>query len=126
MIINTPQLRNLLGSIQTFQASGVELRSEHYVALGCDLSDLASLETLLKEEMDSSTSLILCVAEVSVTYMNVDAADALIKWAACLDDGTLYDKRLAILVILMPGCQCNFVSSNSICQLVRSILLRVK
>ena len=99
VIANAPQLRGLLGSFQVLnESSGVSLRSEHYTSIGCDLSDLVSLETLLQEELDASTSLILCVAEVSVTYMNVDSADALIKWAADYDDGISSIKRLAVPV----------------------------
>lgn len=83
IIVNTPQLRNLLGSHQTVEDySGTHLRSKHYSALGCDLTDIPKLEALLTNEMDFSRSLILCVAEVSITYMDVEAADSLIHWAA--------------------------------------------
>ncbi len=90
IIVNTPPLRNLLGLPQSLEnRSGIHLRSEHYSALGCDLTDIPKLEALLSKEMDFSNSLILCVAEVSMTYMDVKAADSLIRWAANLNDSML-------------------------------------
>lgn len=88
IIVNAPQLRNLLGPYQTAEdCSGIHLRSEHYLALGCDLTDIPKLEALLTNEMDFSGSSILCLAEVSMTYMNVEAADSLIHWAANHNNG---------------------------------------
>lgn len=67
----------------------VYVRSDQYMAVGCDLKDLKTLEQVLRTEFDASTTSILFVAEVSVTYMPVTDADALIRWASTLDDGTL-------------------------------------
>ena len=63
------------------QSGATYLRSPHYLALGCDLADIKSLNQHLTSEIDLATCLVLCVAEVSVTYMNTEAADALISWA---------------------------------------------
>ncbi|KAL6719341.1 tRNA methyltransferase ppm2 [Lecanora helva] len=83
MIENTSQLRSMLGPLELPEkANGTYLRSQHYCAIGCDLRDLVKLEELLACELNGSQSLILCTAEVSVTYMNFEAADALIRWAA--------------------------------------------
>jgi tRNA wybutosine-synthesizing protein 4 len=65
----------------------VYLRSDQYMALGCDLRDLATLERVLGDEFDLASSSILFVAEVSVTYMPVPEADALIRWTSTLPDG---------------------------------------
>ena len=65
----------------------VYARSDQYMALGCDLRDLATLERTLKDEFDLASASILFVAEVSVTYMPVPDADALIRWASTLPDG---------------------------------------
>ena len=93
VIASTSQLRELLGPFdRSTEATGIYLRSKHYSALGCDLIDLARLEELLAGEIDVSSSLILCTAEVSVTYMNPDAADALIQWAAHFKDSRLNPK----------------------------------
>ena len=90
VIVNTPHLRDIIGhSDWPDGTSCTEIRSRNYAALGCDLVDLGRLERLLANEIDTSNSLILCTAEVSVTYMNVEAADALIQWAAHYDDSTL-------------------------------------
>lgn len=82
MIVSTPQLRELLGHCQApTDQDDVHLASAHYYALGCDLADTRRLDELLSNIIDVSSCLILCTAEVSVTYMNVTAADALIRWA---------------------------------------------
>lgn len=83
VIINTPQLRELIDPLERSSSpGGLAIRSENYLALGCDLGDSSRLDELLAESIDRSRSLILCIAEVSMTYMDVKAADALIKWAA--------------------------------------------
>jgi tRNA wybutosine-synthesizing protein 4 len=66
-------------------------RSDRYMALGCDLRDLVALEQTLNEEFDLKNTSILFVAEVSITYMPVSDADALIRWASTLPDGELSD-----------------------------------
>jgi tRNA wybutosine-synthesizing protein 4 len=65
----------------------VYLRSDGYMALGCDLKDIGTLERLLRAEFDIPSASVLFVAEVSVTYMPVKDADALIQWASTLEDG---------------------------------------
>ena len=88
VIINTPQLRELIDPLERPSSPGeLAIRSENYLALGCDLGDISRLEELLAESIDGSRSLILCIAEVSMTYMDVKAADALIKWAAQYNNG---------------------------------------
>ena len=83
VIITTPQLRELIDPLERPSSPGVlAIRSENYLALGCDLGDISKIDDLLAESIDRSRSLILCIAEVSMTYMDVKAADALIEWAA--------------------------------------------
>lgn len=89
MIVNTQQLRDVLGHIDlTTSAEAVRLRSGSYSAIGCDLGDTGKLHEVLQNEFDLRSCQVLCIAEVSVTYMEVQAADALISWAACLRDGS--------------------------------------
>lgn len=64
-------------------------RGKHYMALGCDLADVAKLSEALESELNLASSLILCVAEVSVTYMDVAAADSLIRWTSRYNDSML-------------------------------------
>lgn len=59
------------------------------MALGCDLADINKLSEFLENETDLESSLILCIAEVSVTYMDVAAADSLIRWASRYNDSML-------------------------------------
>jgi hypothetical protein len=65
----------------------VYLRSEQYMAIGCDLRQLDDLERTLRAELDVPGSSVLFVAEVSATYMPVADSDALIRWASTLEDG---------------------------------------
>jgi tRNA wybutosine-synthesizing protein 4 len=65
----------------------VYLRSEQYMAIGCDLRQLDVLEKTLRAELDIPGSSVLFVAEVSATYMPVADSDALIRWAGTLEDG---------------------------------------
>ncbi|KAF2855838.1 Clavaminate synthase-like protein [Plenodomus tracheiphilus IPT5] len=75
----------------------VYLRSDQYIAIGCDLKDLNTLERVLRAEFDASETSYLFVAEVSVTYMPVKDANALISWASTLDDA-----RFCILEQYLP------------------------
>ena len=63
------------------------LRSDQYMALGCDLRDLVRLSACLDREIDRANCMVLFVAEVSLTYMNVASSDALIRWTADFGDG---------------------------------------
>jgi hypothetical protein len=65
----------------------VYVRSEQYMAIGCDLRELDTLERILRAELDIPLSSVLFVAEVSATYMPVADSDALIRWASTLEDG---------------------------------------
>ena len=89
VICSTSLLRDLLGPHdRTCEPSGVILRSKHYLAIGCDLADITRLEMLLASEVQMSNCLVLCTAEVSIAYMETNAADALIRWAGLHDDST--------------------------------------
>jgi len=61
-------------------------KTERYVAIGCDLRQLAALKEALIREVDILNCAVLFVAEVSITYMEVEAADAVIRWAAEFDN----------------------------------------
>jgi len=86
-IRSNPQLRDLLTRI-IHGDTGIRLQSEQYYAVGCDLADIAGLDELLKNEIDLSQCLVLCIAEVSITYMSIEAANNIICWAALQNDGT--------------------------------------
>jgi len=91
IIRNTPKMRDLL-SINTDmpQEKGIMLDSEEYVAVGCDLRNPRRLERLLRSVVDLDDCLVLCVAEVSITYMAAEDSDALIAWTSTLSPGKTY------------------------------------
>ena len=65
------------------------LRSQNYTAIGCDLRDSSKLvEILEREELARTESSVMFIAEVSLTYMDVEASNKLIEWSATLPDGT--------------------------------------
>lgn len=90
IILNTPKMRELL-SLTTDQPSekGVILDSDEYTALGCDLRNLRRLERLVSSVVDIDQCLVLCIAEVSITYMAPEDSDALIAWTTTLSPGIL-------------------------------------
>ena len=85
VIKESPQLVELIGNIESCgHLDGIHLQSSHYVALGCDLVQPLVLEQLLRRCTSITECTILFVAEVSMTYMDVIAADALLKWASTM------------------------------------------
>jgi hypothetical protein len=99
----------------------VYLRSDQYIALGCDLRDLSALERTLRAELDVPSSSVLFIAEVSATYMPVADSDALIRWASTLEDGMYIDPARNNL-----GSHEQLASaySSSICRRGQTIPLR--
>ncbi|KAF2121476.1 hypothetical protein BDV96DRAFT_564320 [Lophiotrema nucula] len=75
----------------------VYLRSQRYVAIGCDLRDLKTLGEVLDNELDISNASVLFVSEVAITYMPVTDSDALIRWA-----GTLKNAHFCLLEQYLP------------------------
>lgn len=88
IIERTDSLRQLLTNVRISDSGEtVAIRSDHYMAVGCDLRDVEKLQRALAEEFDLEKRMVLCTAEVSVTYMDVHAADALIRWASTIGNG---------------------------------------
>lgn len=77
--------------LRSSEQPAVYLRSDRYMALGCDLRDIHVLERTLRAELDIPRSSLLFVAEVSATYMPVVDSDTLIRWASTIEDGTSID-----------------------------------
>lgn len=84
VIFQTPQLRDLLNAPVPIggRDAAPPAVENRYLALGCDLADIERLEKILNDNIDIQSCSILCVAEVSITYMDVGAADSLIRWAS--------------------------------------------
>ena len=90
----TEELKSILGDIKVYpDPNPVLLRASHYVAVGCDLKNLKKLEEALKEVLGPSPVSVLCIAEVSLTYMDVQSADALISWFPTLGKGSHLNTR---------------------------------
>lgn len=95
MVLDQAEMKDLIGEPNeqapylhsTVDKSPILIRSNRYVGVGCDLRHIARLDKTLEEELQIRSCLVLCSAEVSITYMDVDAADALITWAAQYHDG---------------------------------------
>jgi tRNA wybutosine-synthesizing protein 4 len=83
-VLSTPQLVEPLANIETFDTGTVILKSDNYAQIGCDLRQLDAVRIALSEIVDISACSFLFVAEVSITYMETEAADALIQWASGL------------------------------------------
>lgn len=102
VVFNKSLLRDALLKTGLRPAEGpVRIRSDQYMAIGCDLRNLDLLERTLRAELDISASSILFVAEVSVTYMPLTDANKLIQWANTFENGeSLYLVSLLRVLIL--------------------------
>jgi len=60
--------------------------SDQYVQIGCDLRQLETLRKALESVVDVEDCSFLFVAEVSITYMETEGADGVIKWASSLGE----------------------------------------
>ena len=81
VIRNTPQLSELLKKERPLHNTNVLLDTDQYIAVACDLQDLNHLktvDTILRREKCS----VLFIAEVSMTYMEPQHADAVMQWAS--------------------------------------------
>lgn len=87
VVRSAAELNEMLADLTFPESGNVLLRSDRYLQVGCDLRELSELSAVLASAVDMEKCLILCTAEVSITYMNVEAADALVKWASKLPDG---------------------------------------
>ena len=87
LIDATPEMNGLLNSRTPPKDGFTVLDSDEYIAVGCDLRDIPGLDSSIGTLTKQDECLVLCVAEVSVIYMNADSADALIEWAAHLSSG---------------------------------------
>lgn len=84
IVLETPQLKELLGpsyEVSQSDQDPVLIKSDKYCQLGCDLRELEALRKVLETLVNLSDCSVLFVAEVSVTYMDTESADNLLRWA---------------------------------------------
>ncbi|KAK9457280.1 S-adenosyl-L-methionine-dependent methyltransferase [Dipodascopsis uninucleata] len=100
MILDSKELVSLISPLREPQDSAVKLASDNYYVVACDLSKITELSAALKSHsiLDPDCD-VLFIAEVSLTYMNVDAADNVIKYAASIGKSM---SRFVLLEQIVP------------------------
>ncbi|KAG8627900.1 hypothetical protein KVT40_003773 [Elsinoe batatas] len=85
---NQPILDVLPGITYGNQIDPLLASAAKYKAVGCDLKNVANLDSSLRQlfDIESCSIAFLFVAEVSVAYMEKPAANAVLSWAAKLPD----------------------------------------
>lgn len=89
-VLSTPEL---IGPFTGVKEAGtltkpVVFESDQYVQIGCDLRDLKTLEQGLASVVgDFAECEFIFVAEVSITYMETEGADEVIRWASTVGNG---------------------------------------
>ena len=87
-IRRTKEITDLLEGVEFLSdEDAVQIRSEHYTAIGCDLKNLKKLDDTLRNEILPAECSVLFLAEVSLTYMDVVSANAVVDWASKLRSG---------------------------------------
>jgi len=76
----------MLTNVDSSANEDIIFLSDQYIQLGCDLRNIEHLHQTLASVIDIENSSILFTAEVSITYMTLEASDSLIKWASTLPD----------------------------------------
>ncbi|CAJ2510687.1 Uu.00g063120.m01.CDS01 [Anthostomella pinea] len=85
IIEDTPELNSLLTGLRDDVANkNVLLQSDQYFQVGCDLRDLAGIQKAMLTFLDTPACTFMFVAEVSITYMETEGADSVIRWASTL------------------------------------------
>lgn len=88
MIRDCKELNELIPDVSFLaDAERVLIRGSQYMGIGCDLTEVEKLESALEAEINFDQYSIFCFAEVSLTYMETRAANAVLSWASKLSDG---------------------------------------
>ncbi|KAI1499454.1 leucine carboxyl methyltransferase [Biscogniauxia marginata] len=83
-VIETNELISPLTGLRASTVHPILIQTDQYVQIGCDLRDLNSLEEALSTFLHIPDCIFMFVAEVSITYMETESADAVIRWAGAL------------------------------------------
>lgn len=87
-IQRTSEISDLLDNVEFFpDDKAIQIHSDHYLAIGCDLKNVKKLDETLRNEVLPADCSVLYLAEVSLTYMDVDSANAVVNWASKLSAG---------------------------------------
>ncbi|KAK4120771.1 LCM-domain-containing protein [Parathielavia appendiculata] len=99
-VLGTPELLGMLTGLREKEGlvRPVVLESDRYVQIGCDLRDLGTLQAGLAAAVgDFAECEFIFVAEVSITYMETEGADAVIRWAS-----TVGNAEFVLLEQILP------------------------
>lgn len=89
-IKRTAEITQVLKDVEFLSdESAVQIRSAQYLGIGCDLKNLKKLDDVLRTEVLPAECSVLFLAEVSLTYMDVKSANAVVEWASKLNNGTV-------------------------------------
>ncbi|KAL2179972.1 uncharacterized protein P884DRAFT_193960 [Thermothelomyces heterothallicus CBS 202.75] len=109
-VLGTPELLRAFTGVKEASAviAPIAFESEQYVQIGCDLRDLGTLQKGLEAAIgDLSECDFIFVAEVSITYMEREGADEVIRWAS-----TVGNAEFVLLEQILPdGSQHPFAST---------------
>jgi tRNA wybutosine-synthesizing protein 4 len=97
IVQSTNELNSLLTNVRVSDGD-ILMQSDEYIQLGCDLKDLLSFTRILASAVDIKNCFVLFTAEVSITYMTAEGADALIHWAASLPEGRHLSKHSSTIL----------------------------
>ncbi|KAI1139759.1 LCM-domain-containing protein [Hypoxylon sp. FL0543] len=84
VVQETPELNSPLTGLKTNVGNHIQLCSDQYVEIGCDLRNISDIEKALSTVVDIAHCEFMFVAEVSITYMEPIHADSVIEWASTL------------------------------------------
>ncbi|KAF2083381.1 LCM-domain-containing protein [Saccharata proteae CBS 121410] len=97
-ILQDEMLLKTFPELSTAEAKTSDVwRAGRYLAVGCDLRKLSNLQLILEDEVQIQDRAVLFIAEVSVAYMDVKSADAVVGWAS-----SFADARFCILEQCLP------------------------
>ncbi|KAJ5587316.1 LCM-domain-containing protein [Penicillium hispanicum] len=99
-IRQTEVITEVLGDIDSGEdQDAIQIRSPRYIAVGCDLKNLEKLDDVLRNSvLPSAGCSVLCIAEVSLTYMDIKSANEILIWASTLTS----DVQFCMLEQLSP------------------------
>lgn len=91
IVLETPEMARLLRLDEDkTPEDGVLLDSDKYSILGCDLRNTKKVGRIIKSLVDIQDCVVLCVAEVSITYMAAEDSDAVLAWSSALSQDVTF------------------------------------
>lgn len=108
-VLGTPELVGAFTGVREAVevVKPVVFQSDQYVQIGCNLRDLKTLRQGLDRVLgDFAQCEFIFVAEVSITYMEREGADEVIRWASTLGDGEYSLQALWLKTLTISSRVC--------------------